>query len=533
MLWSPAAARAQLSPPTDFDQTNYPADLQKLKDVGTAAHQTLKAAQDAAGQRLQSDPEFQSLSAKYQAAQAALDSAIASGDGIDDAAQAKMDAGSNLTTYEHDKIAADPAVTAAQSVADAADAAANRWIQAHHYTSAEEIVHMVPALTWLSQVTNMDRYYWGAQFFRKIDAELNQIVGGHPAVFTVAVDHVQGGSTDVIHAVDFTINHLTIHQHAAVAEDDSLSADTMLQVSGLLHATVDYENDGFVLDVGLSDASVLKSHLTVTTTADNARPNFGSNVVYTVKIANIAGPDTGTALDLKVKDTLSDGQAFVSAAPSPETSFMNGIWTIPQIDAGGEAILKVTATTNLFEAVSNTAEIQSEEVPNVTAYPHASVTIQPQLAKLHFDAQVDNPSPNVGDLVNITVNLNNDGSASPATGIIVTDPLPSGLTLQSASASVGTYDPQKGLWNVGGLPNGSTATLTLSAQATTAGEADNQATVTSQDQPNEHPSPQVTTEIDVHPKPPPPAPPPKPAIPPWAIPVGIGLVVMVIIILRR
>jgi uncharacterized repeat protein (TIGR01451 family) len=532
LLCWPAAACAQLSPPTDFAQTNFPADLQKLKDIAATAHQALKAAQDACAQRLQSDPQFQSLNAKYQTAKDALESAIASGDGVADAAQAKMDAGSQLTLYEHDKIAADPPVAAAQAVADAADGACDQWIKDHHYTSADEVVHMVPALTWLSQLTDIDRYYWGAQFFRKIDAELNQVVCDHPAVLTVTIKKIEGGTSDVLHATDITTNHLTIHQHAAVTHDDSISEGTLLQISGLLHATTEYEDNGFVLDISLLNATVLKSQLTLVCSADNATPNRGSNVVYTVKLTNTAGPTAGTATNVKIKDSVSDGQTLVSTTASPGTTFANGIWTIPELDAGAAVTLLITAKSTDYDEISNSAAVTTEDEPNATPIPKAVATVQTQQTKLKLEGQVDEPWPNVGDLVNITVTLRS-GDGSNATGVAVTDLLPSGLSFQSASPSQGTYDQQKGIWNVGSLAAGGNATLALSALATTTGEADDQATLTAADQPNEQPSPQATIEINVHTKPPPPAPPPKPAIPPWAIPVGIGVVVLVIIILRR
>ncbi len=49
-----------------------------------------------------------------------------------------------------------------------------------------------------------------------------------------------------------------------------------------------------------------------------------------------------------------------------------------------------------------------------------------------------------------------------ATGVIVSDAVSNGLTLLSTDPSQGSYDPATGLWTVGDLANGSSATLTLS-----------------------------------------------------------------------
>src|SRR5262249_41342739 len=51
-----------------------------------------------------------------------------------------------------------------------------------------------------------------------------------------------------------------------------------------------------------------------------------------------------------------------------------------------------------------------------------------------------------------------------ATGVQVTDVLPSGLTLVSATPSQGTYAPATGLWTVGSVANGAEGTLTFLAR---------------------------------------------------------------------
>jgi uncharacterized repeat protein (TIGR01451 family) len=70
----------------------------------------------------------------------------------------------------------------------------------------------------------------------------------------------------------------------------------------------------------------------------------------------------------------------------------------------------------------------------------------------------------------------------PGTNIVVTDPVPAGLTLVSASPGQGSYNPATGAWSVGSLGVGQSTTLRLVVTSATAGQFTNTATKTSEDQ---------------------------------------------------
>ena len=61
---------------------------------------------------------------------------------------------------------------------------------------------------------------------------------------------------------------------------------------------------------------------------------------------------------------------------------------------------------------------------------------------------MDDPRPNVGDVIAYTVALANIGPDA-ATNVRVTDLLPAGLSFVSATPSQGTYNATIGLWAVG------------------------------------------------------------------------------------
>jgi len=101
-------------------------------------------------------------------------------------------------------------------------------------------------------------------------------------------------------------------------------------------------------------------------------------------------------------------------------------------------------------------------------------------ADLSITKTVDNATPSAGQIVNFTVTVTNNGPAD-ATGIAVTDNQPSGLTFGAAIASQGSF--ASGVWTVGNIVAGSSATLMIPATVTNAASPiTNTASITAADQ---------------------------------------------------
>ncbi len=84
----------------------------------------------------------------------------------------------------------------------------------------------------------------------------------------------------------------------------------------------------------------------------------------------------------------------------------------------------------------------------------------PLSADLSLTKTVDNNNPNDGDAVNFTITVTNSGPHS-ATGIEVTDVIPTGLDFNSATPSQGTFNASTGIWTVGTLAANASATLKI------------------------------------------------------------------------
>lgn len=80
-------------------------------------------------------------------------------------------------------------------------------------------------------------------------------------------------------------------------------------------------------------------------------------------------------------------------------------------------------------------------------------------ADLELSKTVDDAAPDVGDQITFTLTVDNAGIGT-ATGVQVQDILPTGYTFVSAVGN-GTYDENTGLWDIGDVPNGASASIDI------------------------------------------------------------------------
>ena len=221
-----------------------------------------------------------------------------------------------------------------------------------------------------------------------------------------------------------------------------------------------------------------QADLVVTKTVDNATPNVGDVITFTVTITN-NGPDTATGVE--VTDVLPPGLTPVLFLVRRGT-FAAQVWDVGTLESGASATLTLQARVDSPLAQTNTATVTAVDQfdPN-TANDSASATETPQQSDLALTKAVSNATPNVGDTITFTVTLTNIGPDA-ATGVTVDDLLPAGLDFVSASPSQGGYDEFLGQWFVGTLADDATATLTITALVVSPGPQTNTATVSHSDQ---------------------------------------------------
>ncbi len=265
-------------------------------------------------------------------------------------------------------------------------------------------------------------------------------------------------------------------------------------------------NNGVSTEDDQDDATVTPPivDLSLTKTVNDASPGVTQNVTFTVTVAN-NGPDSATGVT--VQDTLPAGTTFVSSNPSQGSyNSTSGVWTAGTISNGASATLEIVATVDSIGAKTNTAEVtavdqlDSDSTPNngvSSEDDQDDVSINPEAIDLSITKSVDDSTPNVGDNVTFTVTVANAGPDT-ATNVSVGDNLPVGMTFVSSTPSQGSYNSSTGVWTVGAVASGGSATLQLTASVNTTGAKLNTAQVTAVDQTDLDSTPNngVSTEDD-------------------------------------
>ena len=158
-----------------------------------------------------------------------------------------------------------------------------------------------------------------------------------------------------------------------------------------------------------------------------------------------------------------NGATWTTTEPAP-TNVTRIKWFINQVIPVGS-----TGTVS-FQSKVNSGVIGTPLICNTASAgvgdcpyePVDTVCANSVGADLDLMKVVNDHSPCEGGDITYTVTVSNPSTIS-ATGVQVTDLLPSGLTYLSSSTSQGTYNNTTGLWNLGNLNASSNATLTLTA----------------------------------------------------------------------
>lgn len=238
-----------------------------------------------------------------------------------------------------------------------------------------------------------------------------------------------------------------------------------------------------------STAVTQSADLTVAKTGPDA-VTAGSNITYTVT-ANNAGPSNATGVSLT--DVLPANTTFVSATQTSGPAF---ICTTPPAGSPGTitctAATFVSGATAVFSFVVNLAPAATGVVSNTAAITSATTDPTPGNSTSGLSSAIgagptdvsitktaDAASYKAGSDATFTLTVRNNGPGNAA-GTTVTDVLPTGTTLVSATPTQGTCTGTTTVvCTLGALAPSTTATITLVLHLPqTIGPISNTATVT-------------------------------------------------------
>jgi large repetitive protein len=249
-----------------------------------------------------------------------------------------------------------------------------------------------------------------------------------------------------------TVSAILTCTHSADLVVGDITADLVVEVGIPASQTADVVNTVHISDTTTPDPNPANDTATVTDTpqisADlqiqkrHLEPFVaGTNGEYTFTVANHGPSDAANAT---ITDTLPAGLTYVSATSSDDwTCSASGqdVTCAHPTPLPNGSITTVTVTVHVASTVIgpivNTATVSSttdDPVPgNNTDSDNTDINLQADLAitKSHTETAV------AGDSLDYTLDVANDGPSDvPATSTItVTDPLPAGLTYQSASGT--------------------------------------------------------------------------------------------------
>ncbi|WP_405285194.1 hypothetical protein, partial [Methanobrevibacter sp.] len=208
--------------------------------------------------------------------------------------------------------------------------------------------------------------------------------------------------------------------------------------------------------VPIADLEVIKSNDFEVNVDENLYN--GDKVTWTIKVIN-KGPDD--AINTIVTDELPAGLIYDS--DDYGGIYDQGIvsWNVGNLASGESVTIHIVtlikaSNVTITNPVGVTSDTHDPDESN--NHDNSSVYVEPE-ADLEIIKSVSDKSPQKGDMITWTIIVKNNG-ADTAVNAVVTDKLPSGVVYDSDDSN-GAYDSITGIWNVGDLASGESASLRI------------------------------------------------------------------------
>ena len=279
------------------------------------------------------------------------------------------------------------------------------------------------------------------------------------------------GSLSVNEVIEIYTNaDLTITANPATATGTSWQSLGLFATSGSLWAVLSNSTTSCNSNILEIPFIVLEcTDLTITKTVSNESPNVGDSVDFIITVTNLGSND---ATDVIIEELIPSGYESSTATIITSAGIYDLVtsnWSIPMIVSGTIETLTLTVLVNSDGDYTNCASITMlNEIDPDLSNNIACASVDPySQADLEIIEVVNNDSPYVGDTVQFTIALMNNGPNN-ASDIIVMELLPSGYTFVSSNVGL-DYTPITGIWTVNNIINGETLYLNITAQVNKTG----------------------------------------------------------------
>ncbi len=228
------------------------------------------------------------------------------------------------------------------------------------------------------------------------------------------------------------------------------------------------------------DVQGCRVNLTLDKSASTRSVNAGDGFTYTIEVAN---DGNATATNVHVTDSMPagvsiDSATFTGGSKGPGTCDVSGQdidCDLGSLAPGGSATvtIEVTTTERACPSVTNDASVSADNETGSTEDNADSVAVEVVCSvDLTLDKSASTRSVNAGDGFTYTIEVANDGNAT-ATNVHVTDSMPAGVSIDSATFTGGSKGPgtcdvsgQDIDCDLGSLAPGGSATVTIEVTTT-------------------------------------------------------------------
>ena len=234
-------------------------------------------------------------------------------------------------------------------------------------------------------------------------------------------------------------------------------------------ATMDYDDaNGNPGDQESDDATVTVTapSMSFSKVADVQYADPGDTITYTLTYHNSG---TGWATGVVVTDTIPEHVTFQNAIPW--YSSVDGrkyTWDVGEVAPGETGTITVIVKVDVGIAdqtvLTNTATFDYDDAngnPGSQIPDSASTTVTAPIMTFSKSADVGFADP--GDYIQYTLTYENTGTGT-ATGVVVKDTIPEGVTFVSSSPSYSSMNDRTYEWDIGDVAGGVTDSITVTVQ---------------------------------------------------------------------